>query len=199
MNYSANTSRSKFWDVVRGLGILSIVIGHSWEPAIPYVYAYHLAIFFFVSGFLYNYKKYGTDPFGHIAAKLKSSWPKYMFYMTIFILCHNFFEDMGINPPSVYYSRSQMLMYIGNSVTFQGAEYMGGAMWFIPLWVLSCGVFGGTVWLCSHVAVFLKLRVSSRQTSLARLTAAVSFFWGVCGMFSFSAICSCPISFIWLS
>lgn len=183
MNYSANTSRSKFWDVVRGLGILSIVIGHSWGPAIPYVYAYHLAIFFFVSGFLYNYKKYGTDPFGHIAAKLKSSWPKYMFYMTIFILCHNFFEDMGINPPSVYYSRSQMLMYIGNSVTFQGAEYMGGAMWFIPLWVLSCGVFGGTVWLCSHVAVFLKLRVSSRQTSLARLTAAVSFFWGVCGMF----------------
>lgn len=47
MNYSANTSRSKFWDVVRGLGILSIVIGHSWGPAIPYVYAYHLAIFFF--------------------------------------------------------------------------------------------------------------------------------------------------------
>ncbi len=46
MNYSANTSRSKFWDVVRGLGILSIVIGHSWGPAIPYVYAYHLAIFF---------------------------------------------------------------------------------------------------------------------------------------------------------
>lgn len=185
MNYSANTSRSKFWDLVRGLGILSIVVGHSCGPAIPYVYTYHLAIFFFVSGFLYNGKKYGTDPFGHVSAKLKSAWPKYMFYMTIFILCHNLFENAGINPPTAYYSRSQMLMAIGNSVTFQGAEYMGGAMWFIPLWILSCSVFGGTVWLCGRLAAPIRTAAKADQIPLLVPGAAVliSFFWGICGMF----------------
>lgn len=180
MNYSANTSRSKFWDLVRGLGILSIVAGHCWGPAIPYVYTYHLAIFFFVSGFLYNEKKYGSAPFTHVAAKLKSAWPKYMAYMTLFILCHNLFQRVGITPVSADYSHSQMAVAIGNCVTFQGMESMGGAMWFIPLWVLACGLFGGTVWFCSRLLSFLRKNAS---LLLPIMTAAGSFFLGAWGVF----------------
>ena len=86
---SRTQARSSFWDLVRGIGILSIVMGHSCRQVIPYVYTYHLAVFFFVSGYLYNEKKYGLDPFGHIAAKLKSAWPKYMGYTSFYILMHN--------------------------------------------------------------------------------------------------------------
>ena len=42
---SRTQARSSFWDLVRGIGILSIVMGHSCRQVIPYVYTYHLAVF----------------------------------------------------------------------------------------------------------------------------------------------------------
>lgn len=143
---SQSSSRSRFWDLVRGIGIFSIVIGHSCSAAIPYVYTYHLAIFFFVSGFLYNEKKYGLDPFGHMAAKLKSSWPKYVTYMSAFILMRNPFLKVGINAPDLLYNRSYTIAAMANTIVFQGMEPMGGALWFVPFWILSLSIFGGTMW-----------------------------------------------------
>lgn len=139
-------SRSRFWDILRGIGILSIVMGHCFQPAIAYVYTYHLAVFFFISGFLYNETKYSRDPFGHIAAKLKSSWPKYTLYMCTFTLLHNPFQHIGINPPGLLYGRTQTAALLGNALILLGGEAMGGALWFVPAWILSCGIFGGTIW-----------------------------------------------------
>lgn len=151
-------ARSQYWDIVRGIGILSIVMGHGFSKSTIYVYPYHLALFFFVSGFLYNEKKYSQDPFAHIGAKLKSSWPKYMTYMALFTLLHNLLQTLGINAPADDYNRSQTLAHLGNSLVFYGAEPMGGALWFVPTWVLSCGVFGGTMWFvfCFLPGIFPK-------------------------------------------
>lgn len=143
--------RSRFWDLVRGIGILAIVMGHSCHFVIQYVYAFHLAVFFFVSGYLYREGKYRLKPFDHFAAKLRSAWPRYVIYMSVFILCHNLFQRIGIDSSGVQYSRSNMLAFLGNTIVFQGAELMGGAMWFVPVWVLACGVFGGSVWLSSRI------------------------------------------------
>lgn len=143
---AAPPARSPFWDIVRGIGIVSIVMGHCFSGSIPYVYTYHLAIFFFVSGFLYSDRKYSRDPFAHIGAKLKSSWPKYMFYMTVFTLLHNPFQALGINPAAGNYSPSQTLVQLANALILNGVESMGGALWFVPTWVLACAVFGGIIW-----------------------------------------------------
>ncbi|MCI8950404.1 MAG: acyltransferase family protein [Lachnospiraceae bacterium] len=143
---NAASSRSQFWDLVRGIGILSIVMGHSCHPVIPYVYTYHLAVFFFVSGYLYNSKKYGRKPFDHVAAKLKSAWPKYIFYMSVYTLLHNLFQHTGINSPGSLYNHSYTLMALCNAIVFQGVEPMGGTLWFVPVWILACGIFGGIVW-----------------------------------------------------
>lgn len=170
------SSRSRFWDFVRGIGILSIVLGHSWHMAIPFVYSYHLAVFFFVSGFLYQEKKYGTAPFFHIGAKLKSSWTKYVLYMSLFILLHNLFQTIGINPPGNYYSKSQILLALGNTIVFQGVEVMGGALWFVPVWVLSCGIFGGIVWFSLYLC-------KAKQKICSLLVCAVCSFFGFTGAF----------------
>lgn len=147
---STPPARSPYWDILRGIGILSIVMGHCFSGSIQYVYTYHLAVFFFVSGFLYSEKKYGQDPFAHLGAKLKSSWPKYMFYMSLFILLHNPFQALGINPAADNYNFSQTLVHLSNTLILNGGEAMGGALWFVPTWVLSCAVFGGTVWFAFH-------------------------------------------------
>ena len=52
-------NRDKFWDIVKGIGIISIVIGHVTINDIKeFVYTYHLIIFFFVAAYFYNEKKY---------------------------------------------------------------------------------------------------------------------------------------------
>ena len=43
-------SRSPYWDIVKGIGIIAIVLGHSCYFAVGFVYLFHLALFFFVSG-----------------------------------------------------------------------------------------------------------------------------------------------------
>lgn len=185
---SPSSSRSKFWDLMRGIGILSIVIGHSCAAAVQYVYAYHLAVFFFVSGFLYNEKKYGLNPFGHVAAKLKSAWPKYMIYMSIFILMRNPFQKIGINAPGNLYNRSYTLASLANSILFQGMEPMGGALWFVPFWILSCSIFGGTVWFSLHFFQNQKPAVSEStpyspwiQAAPSALAAGISVLFGISG------------------
>lgn len=170
--------RSRFWDLVRGIGILAIVMGHSCPYVLQYVYAFHLAVFFFVSGYLYQEGKYGSRPFDHFAAKLKSAWPRYVFYMSVFILCHNWFQQVGIDSTGVLYGPGNTLVFLGNTLVFQGAELMGGAMWFVPVWVLACGMFGGSVWF-SYTFFPDK---TWKGWALPRLAAgAVSILFGIIG------------------
>ncbi len=74
--------RLLFWDILKGIGIVSIVFGHSQNLgiAIRTVYYYHLAIFFFISGYFYNEERYGDAPFDFFARRLKNMWVPYFCY-----------------------------------------------------------------------------------------------------------------------
>ena len=69
-----------YWNIIKGIGILCIVIGHSWKLLSGFVYLFHLAIFFFVGGYLYNDEKYSEDPYLYFANKLKNNWKKYVLF-----------------------------------------------------------------------------------------------------------------------
>lgn len=45
-----NSYRDYTWDVVRGIGILMVVLGHcAPRPLVDFVYLFHMGLFFFVS------------------------------------------------------------------------------------------------------------------------------------------------------
>lgn len=88
-------SRSPYWDIVKGIGIIAIVLGHSCYFAVGFVYLFHLALFFFVSGYLYSEKKYGDAPFAFFGNRFAGTWPRYVFYTSCFVLLHNFFVSRG--------------------------------------------------------------------------------------------------------
>lgn len=84
-----NSYRDYTWDVVRGIGILMVVLGHcAPRPLVDFVYLFHMGLFFFVSGyflkitdtgsFLENEKKY-------IKRKLRTLWLPFVIF-TLFIL-----------------------------------------------------------------------------------------------------------------
>lgn len=146
--------RFLFWDILKGIGIISIVFGHSQNLgiAIRAVYYYHLAIFFFISGYLYNEERYGDAPFDFFARRLKNMWVPYFCYGGLFVLLHNLLSWYRLFPSDSYYDKKEMLLAITNTVFLHCPEGPSGAMWFVPAMLAAGTVFSVILWFCrSHV------------------------------------------------
>ena len=94
--------RDTLIDLLKGIGITSIVIGHSsWIlpgcnfPIGPFVYTYHLMIFFFVAGMSFKPRN-DITPYMQIGKRLGGVLPIYVKYSIVFILLHNFFLKIHI-------------------------------------------------------------------------------------------------------
>ncbi len=124
--------RDQYWDIVKGLGIIAVVVGHTGSPLMPYVYMYHLALFFFVAGFLYK-EKYSVDPFFYIGTRLKRLWWPLVKYGVVFVLLHNFLFKInvysnvqnvpGITPMNMY-SVTDLIYNIKGTLCMQTIDQM---------------------------------------------------------------------------
>lgn len=85
--------RDSYWDILKGLGIIFVVMAHA-NIFAREINWFHLELFFFVSGFLLNPKKcmdYG-EFFLH---KLKTLWKTFVMYNAVFFLLHDFFISIN--------------------------------------------------------------------------------------------------------
>ena len=180
-------SRSLYWDVVKGLGIIAIVLGHTGYFAGAFVYLFHLALFFFITGYFYNETKYGDSPFLYFGARLAGSWPKYMFYTLFFVLFHNFFVRNGLYEGQELYNHTMMLASWMKSISFNCPEQMQGALWFVPVWLVSAGLFGGCVWFGRRLCNKL-----SGQAARLWYIGLASSFLGFIGFFLNMRKCGLP-------
>ena len=140
--------RDRYWDCVKGFAIISVVLGHGYAFSRNFVYAYHLAMFFFVSGWFYNEDKYGDAPERNLAARIKSIWPKYVTYSVVLILLHLALQDfIGIEMVKERFTFGTAFIYSVESILFHINDYLTGSMWFIPQIILSSALFGYIVWL----------------------------------------------------
>lgn len=65
-NHKLPCSRIVFVDVAKGIGILLVIIGH----VVPYgdnylsrfIFGFHMPLFFILSGFTFDFKKYAEEP-----------------------------------------------------------------------------------------------------------------------------------------
>lgn len=98
-----NKERDNFIDAVKGVGIISIVLGHAcWNvnvgkyiiPVGPFVYLYHLTIFAFCTG--YVYKSNSETIWSYIAKRLKSMYCPFVLYSIMYMACRNIFIEMGV-------------------------------------------------------------------------------------------------------
>lgn len=133
--------------ILKGIGIISVVIGHCSVKAAPIVYMYHLALFIFVSGYLYKEEKYSMDAAKHMGYRVKSVMGQYMVYSMLFLLIHNNCIAMKIYNPEVYkildYKDSIKSYFY--SLIFLYSEPVGAAFWFLPFYLVSIILFGKLV------------------------------------------------------
>ncbi len=138
----------QYWDIVKGIAILCVIIGHTCMWAQHYIYLFHLQVFFYASGYFYSEKKYGDRPLLNAKNKLKNLWLPYAVLYIIAILLHNPLIDMGLQP-STYekYSVIETISKILLAVTGNGAEVLLGPAWFLPVLAISAILLGFIIYI----------------------------------------------------
>lgn len=133
--------RDKSLDVAKGLMMASVVAGHiSSFPFGEVFYYYHIAGFFLLSGFFFNYFKYSKSFTSFIISRKKLIL-QYFGYALFFIAMHNVFIIYGLQPETILpYEKQDFIDSIINSITVP-SEPMMGAMWFIPALIIMQVIF----------------------------------------------------------
>lgn len=142
-------NRNSLMDVARGIGILSIVIGHCcYGLEIPFihvklgefVYSYHLMIFFFVSGFFFK-KEYVKELDKYIGKRLCKFISMLWTYNFIFVLLHNFLVDKGMISSIEIYKMSDIVSMGIRGILMKYTEELLGACWFLPMFFIGIALF----------------------------------------------------------
>ena len=86
-----------FVDILKGIAILLIVYGHITPGAVPFVTdwvsTFHIPLFFFVSGLLYNDAKYKNDFRSFAKNRLKGLVLPFLYFSIIVALGYFFITD----------------------------------------------------------------------------------------------------------
>ncbi|EEI2508193.1 acyltransferase family protein, partial [Salmonella enterica] len=128
-------------DIAKGIMMLSVVAGHIANfPFGEVFYYYHVAGFFLLSGYFFNYDKYADNFIRFLKSRSKLIY-QYLIYSAVIIAAHNLLIDFGLQPQNyVYYSLIDYATAFIRSITIP-SEAIAGAMWFIPVLILMQFVF----------------------------------------------------------
>ncbi|WP_368294318.1 acyltransferase family protein [Dehalobacter sp. TBBPA1] len=77
-----NDNRIIWLDVMKGIGILSVVWGHAGHPYSFLMFFFHMPLFFFISGYLYRSAGAGT-PLQYLVRRSKQLLVPYVFYIVL--------------------------------------------------------------------------------------------------------------------
>lgn len=147
--------RDQYLDVVKGAGVLLVLIGHTGAWPTPYLYMYHVALFFFVAGYFYK-DKYTADPFHYLGTRFYHLWWPCMKYGFVFVCLHNLLFSLGLYSDAVdvqtvttrhLYGEAEFLVALVHAFTLQSWEEMLAALWFIVMMLadlfMLCGLRHG--------------------------------------------------------
>lgn len=122
--------RKNYIDVLKGLGIFFVVFGHVTHSSIlrEYIWDFHMPLFFLISGFLFNNKKYlKFNEF--FLSRIKSIYLPYVFFFLVTFLYWVVIERKFRG--GEYSIQHQLLGLIYG--TYEGFHLnFNGALWFLP-------------------------------------------------------------------
>jgi len=87
------TGRISWIDVAKGLGIISVVIGHIGSLGLPniFIYSFHMPLFFFISGYLF--KKHNNSFLVFLKRKTETLLLPYIYFSIVLILLWTFLNN----------------------------------------------------------------------------------------------------------
>ena len=186
--YKLIMNRDAAIDVLKGIGIILVVIGHSGCPQLLncYIYSFHMPLFFIASGYFFNVN-YLENKKKYFERKVKGVYLPYLKWSVIFLFLHNFLYHCGILNPlygnndgvcSQLYSIKEILHRLLD-IFFRMTSYEDfvlGAYWFMR------SLFVGCLVLCFGAWIFNKV-VNCQKKSIAIVLLFFCFIGGVMTFF----------------
>ncbi len=124
-------------DTLKGIGIILVVLAHYSLPIAfdTYIFSFHMPLFFFISGFLFDFGKYAESASNFVKGRFKSLIvPYFCFAVITCIFC--FLMDELYTPEtisikffenSIFHGISHILVAFGPAISYNP-----------PLWFLTC-------------------------------------------------------------
>ena len=171
-------------DILKGIGIILMVVGHSGCPKIihDYIYTFHMPLFFMASGFFITEKNV-QNIWVFIVKKIKGIYVPFVLCSLTFLLFHNIFFDIGLindkygtveGYTSFYYSiRDIVHNLIKILVIMDGYEpFLLGAYWFLRALFFSSIILCLGTWL-------INIKLKSISKSILCLSIVCFLLGGV--------------------
>ena len=125
--------QDQYWNIIKGLGIIAIVLGHDGSPLVSFVYMYHLALFYFVSGYFVK-QKYIENPGLLLLQRIKSLYWPFVKYGLGFLVLHNILYNLHVYDSANSVQRFSLHNYIimaNDIIILINTEQLAGATWFL--------------------------------------------------------------------
>lgn len=130
-------NRNKQIDILKGIAIIMIVLGHCSSPFTHFLYLFHLAIFFMVSGYFWKENSINTikDLKRFIINKVKRLYVPFVIGNVICVLLNNFLIDINIYSTisHSHFSYKDMAKNIIKVLLFRNSTELLGASWFLRI------------------------------------------------------------------
>lgn len=195
----AESKRNLFIDAVKGIGIISIVVGHaSWDIAVgthvihigAFVYLYHLAIFAFCSGYLF--KDDTLDIWAYIGKKIRGLYKPFFIYSILYILTRWIWVKLGmVTGPQ--YTVAEYVIKFSNILTFNSMGEFLGAFWFVPM-LFFCNILYAAI---QKTTAIIK---NTKMCEVVRLALYISC--GIIGIYAMKynlgLLCNLQISYLFV-
>lgn len=118
-------------DIVKGICIILMVVGHSGVPKIMHdaIYMFHMPCFFIVSGWLFK-EKYLYSVWKFVKRRINMLWTPYVKWGIIYLLLSNVFIVLYfVNSP---FLTIEDYIHKGlNIITMRGTHILLGGLWFV--------------------------------------------------------------------
>lgn len=165
-------TRNPQMDILKGIGIVLIVLGHSGFPGTHFLYLFHLAIFFIVSGYFFkeDYVKDKQSLKKFIINKIKRLYLPFVIANVICILLNNFFIDIKFynNVIHHYFSLKDIAISVIKVMLFKGHVEMTGATWFFQILFL--------ITIFYAIIEYIIKKYSNKTKNIIQLIVSILFF-----------------------
>lgn len=204
MNVKLISYRNKNIDLIKGICIILMVLGHTpfiYLPGCGFMYLFHMAVFFIASGFLFN-DKY-SDNIRSIGKfyykKIKGLWLPFFLFTEAYVLLNNLFLDLHIyitNVPdrfdqSLFYAQSHyfilkdIVLSLPYTFLMDNSTHMGGALWFVQVLFFVLILYASFDFLIKKIIKNKTVRLII-QGIISFLLLSFGYFCSINGLFRYS-------------
>ncbi|MGB9132259.1 MAG: acyltransferase family protein [Methanosarcina sp.] len=124
-------------DSLKGIGIMFVVLAHHSLPIAldTYIFSFHMPLFFFISGFVFDFGKYAESASNFVKGRFKSLIVPYFCFAVITCLFYFLLDELytpGVRSieffeNSMFHGISHILVGFGPAISYNP-----------PLWFLTC-------------------------------------------------------------